>query len=93
MENAKDHKEQAKLDREEQREQVEFNRRQCDQHYKMEMVRHQAILNQGKLAFMQEKEKIKMSLQRLKGHSSNKRQHRFRIRGGFRCIVFFYKGI
>lgn len=47
MENAKDNREQAKEDQEERCEEVEYDRRQRDQHYKMEMACHQAILDQG----------------------------------------------
>ncbi|MCJ1347617.1 hypothetical protein MMC31_005845 [Peltigera leucophlebia] len=68
MENAKDNREQAKEDREERREQVEYDRRQRDQHHEMEMARHQAILNQGEEKLL----RLRMSLQRSKGHSSKR---------------------
>ena len=45
MENAKDNKEKAKKDQDKHCEQVEYDWHQQDQHYKIELACHQAILN------------------------------------------------
>ena len=45
IENAKSNREQAKKYWEERRKQVEYDQRQRDQHHKIEMTRHQTILN------------------------------------------------
>ncbi len=69
---------------------MEFDRRQRDQHHKMEMACHQAILNQGELALMREKGKIlrlKMSLQHSKRHSSKKNTSlEFEEDSDLRCV-------
>ncbi len=71
--NAKDNKEQARKDPKKHCKQVEYDPRQRDQHHKMEMAQHQAILNQGDVVIRQRKPKIlqlQMTLQCLKGYLS-----------------------
>lgn len=73
-EKAKTDKKQAKEDQEKHWKQVEYNCRQDDQYYAIEMAYQQAIFNQGELSILQSRERVlrlQMNLQKQLAASKN----------------------